>query len=292
MKPILSILFAVAIGTLFAEKQPLERYQSIIDRQPFGKPPPGFNPEQMASEVSARDADAAEQQLTQEQEVLQKSVSFSVINVDPDDGGLMVGFSDLADPKVPRHYYMRVGTTRDGWLVKEADIAKKTMTVVKDGVEVSLELGANSNAGGAGAKGKGGTAPASRGGSLTPARGAGGTTGRSGLLARRGLGGTGGASAPGSGLSSFQSRRAQREQAEAQAQADAAAKEAERKRLAEEQAAKEAEERAARENERAEQREQLKAIQDELKRVCEEKERARAAAEAAGEGEGDDGNES
>lgn len=288
MKSILSILFAVAIGTLFAEKQPLERYQSIIDRQPFGKPPPGFNPEQMASEVSARDADAAEQQLTQEQEVLQKSVSFSVINVDPDDGGLMVGFSDLADPKVPRHYYMRVGTTRDGWLVKEADIAKKTMTVVKDGVEVSLELGANSNPGGTGAKGKGGT---TRGGSAASGRTVGGmtATGRSGLLARRGAGG---AAAPGSGLSSFQSRRAQREQAEAQAQADAAAKEAERKRQAEEQAAKEAEERAARENERAEQREQLKAIQDELKRVREEKERARAAAEAAGEGEGDDGNES
>lgn len=270
MKRALFILSVLAFGIVYAEKMPFKRYQTIIDRQPFGQPPVGFNPEQMASDVSRTDA-SAEQELSQEQAAIQKSVSFSVINSDPDDGGVMVGFTDNADPKIPRHYYMRVGTTRDGWLVKEADILKKTMTVVKDGVEVTLELGSNSSGG---EVAKAGAAAPRAAGSRAAAPSA---PGRSGLLARRSGGGT---------VSSFQGRRRQRELAEAQEKADAEAREAERKRQAEADAARAEAEKAQREQERAEQREQLLAIQSELRRVREAKERDRAEAEAAG-GEGD-----
>ena len=35
-----------------AEKKPYEYYRSIVDRQMFGTPPPGFDPMKMPSEVS------------------------------------------------------------------------------------------------------------------------------------------------------------------------------------------------------------------------------------------------
>ena len=270
VKRIVLVLSVLAVGTVAAEKQPFSRYQSIIDRMPFGQPPPGFNPEQMASEVSRSDA-ASAQELTQEQEAIQKAVAFSVINVDPDDGGVMVGFTDNADPKSPHHYYMRVGTTRDGWLVKEADIAEKTMTVVKDGVEVTLELGMNSSGGDSrSAKGAVASRPGSAGSSLSGA-----VPTRSGLLSRRAPGG--------GGVSTFQGRRRQREMEAAEAKADAEAREAERRKREQEAAEQAAADKAVREQERAEQREQLMAIQNELRRVREEKERARVEAEANGE---------
>lgn len=259
MRLIAAIASLAVAGGLFAEKMPFERYQSIIDRQPFGQPPPGFNPQQMASDVSRTAADDAAAPLSVEQEKLQKSVGFSVINVES-DGSVMVGFSDKSDPKSPKHYYMRVGEERDGWLVKEGDPAKKSMTVVKDSVEITLDLGANSTA----------DAKSSKPGAPQTA------AGRSPLLSR-------GANAPGG---SFHSRRARREAEEAQERAAAAAREAERKREAEEAAAKAEQEKAVREAERAEQRQQLLAIQEELRRAREEKARQRAAeAEEGGNAE-------
>ena len=256
MKPIATIAVLAVAGTLFAEKMPFERYQSIIDRQPFGQPPPGFNPQQMASEVSRTASDDGAAPLSVEQEKLQKSVGFSVINVES-DGSVMVGFSDKSDPKSPKHYYMRVGEERDGWLVKAGDPSKKSMTVVKDSVEITLDLGSNS------------TADAKQGKPSSPQPAA----GRSPLLGRGGAGG-----------GSFQSRRARREAEEAQERAAAAAREAARKREAEEAAAKAEEEKAAREAERAEQRQQLLAIQEELRRAREEKARKREAEEIQQEG--------
>ena len=284
-------------GVLLAEKLPLSRYQTLIDRYPFGEPPAGFDPQKMASEVSKDDAAQAEKALTEEQAAIQKSVSFSVINADPDDGGVMVGFSDLADPKVPRHYYMRVGTSRDGWTVKEADLTARTMTVEKDGVEVTLDLGSNST-GGAGKTVAAGAGKPAAGGAVNRLRGrgiangevttAGGTSsgGRSGILRR-----------PGGGLSTFQGRRRQRELEEAQAKADAEEREAARRQREEEAAAQREEEKARLEQERAEAREQIKAISDDIRRLREEKREAAApeadaAAPEAEGGEGDEGYES
>ena len=234
-----------------AEKQPFERYQSIIDRQMFGPLPPGFDPTKLPSEVQKSSA-ADARELTKEQEQLKSSIHFSVINV-ASDGVTEVGFTDNSDPKMPRHYFLKVGDSRDGWTVKEADAEKATMTIVKDEIEVSLSLGGNS------ASGSGTTARVGAASVARPQSGLNGLGGRPGGLFAGG---------------SLRARRLQRQQEEAaaKAQADAAAaeKEAERQAQAEQ-------EKAQREQERAEQRQQLLAIQEELKRVRE----AKAAAEAA-----------
>lgn len=244
-----------------AEKQSFERYQSIIDRQMFGPLPPGFDPTKLPSEVQ-KSSSAQERELSKEQEQLKSAIHFSVINVAA-DGKTEVGFTDNSDPKTPRHYFLKVGDSRDGWTVKEADAEKATMTIAKDEIEVSLSLGGNS------ASGAGTT---SRAGAGTTSRAGAGTTSRAGAAPTQ---------ARSSGLfagGSLRARRMQRrqEEAAAKAQADAAAAEKEAAREAERQAQAE-QEKAQREAERAEQRQQLLAIQEELKRVRE----AKAAAEAA-----------
>ena len=262
-------LVALAAACAFraaAEKKPFERYQSIIDRQPFGALPAGFDPMRNPDEVQ-KGAAGPEVELSKEQEDLLKNVQFSVINIE-EDGSVMVGFTDKTDAKMPQHYYVAVGETRDGWFVKEADPVKETMTVVKDGIEIPLELGANSApAAGAkgGAKGKGAAAP-----------------GRPSLLRR------GGSAAESGGVASFRGRRAAREAREAEereaaerAKAEAEAREAEEKERREA-------EKAEREAERAEQREQLMTIREELRRAREEK-AARKAEEAAAEGQQEGG---
>ena len=239
MKRTVSFLALLAAVTAVAEKQPYDRYQSIVDRQMFGPLPPGFDPTKSPSEVQ-KSSSQEEKQLTQEQEKLQSSIHFSVINVTP-EGDTAVGFTDNSDPKAPVHYYLKVGEKRNGWEVKEADAAAATMTIAKGDIEVSLSLGGNS------AKDAGSTAKAGAQ-SNRPGPGAGL---RSGLLG-----------------GSLRARRQQRlMEAKAAQEKEAAAKaekEAERQAQAEQ-------EKAQREAERAEQRQQLQAIQEELKRVREAK---------------------
>ena len=224
MKTSFSLILLFLATVAFAEKQPYERYQSIVDRQPFGQPPPGFNPEQMASEVSRSGSADDAPVLTMDQEQIQRAVSFSVINVESEDC-IMVGFSDRSDAKAPRHYYLQVGETQDGWTVKDCDPVKESMTIVKDGIEVPMQLGVNSGSGSAASAG-----PATRG---PQPRAAGAPNNRVNLLAR--AAGAGGASGT---PMSYQGRRARREQEEAKAKADAAALELERKRRQEEMEAK------------------------------------------------------
>lgn len=245
-------VFALVAVCAFAEKQPFERYQTIVDRQMFGPLPPGFDPNKPPSEVQK--SSVSEKELTKEQEKLQSSIHFSVINVTPEDVPT-VGFTDNSDSKAPRHYFLKVGESRDGWTVKEADAQAATMTVVKDDVEVSLTLGGNSSKdANATTRANAGPTPAAAGGAQRP-----------GLLSGRRNGGFGGG---------MLGRRKQREQEEAarraQAQAAAAEKEAERQAQAEQ-------DKQQAEKDRAEQRQQLMAIQEELKRVRE----AKTAAEAA-----------
>ena len=244
------VVFLVAFAG-FAEKQPISRYQSIIDRQMFGPLPPGFDPTKSPNEVQ-KTSGKEEKQLTQEQEKLQSSIHFSVINVTP-EGATAVGFTDNSDPKAPVHYYLKVGEKRNGWEVKDADANKASMTIAKGDIEVSLTLGGNSAKDGR----------TSRAGGAATASGA----------ARR----------PGLLSGSLRARRLQRQQA---AEADAAKqREEQAAKDAERQAQAEAD-KQQREAERAEQRQQLLAIQEELKRVRE----AKAAAEAA-KGESDANND-
>ena len=258
----LSVAGAVALAAglqLLAERQPYERYQSIVDRQMFGAPPPGFDPTKPPSEVSKTDARDAEAQLTKEQEQIKSAIHFSVINITP-NGDTAVGFTDNGDPKNPVHYYLKVGEQRNGWLVKEADPLKATMTIAKGDVEVSLSIGGNSaKGGGTTAKVAGATTSnASVADAVTPT-----ATRPGGLLGARPAGGN----TPGS----LRSRRLLREQ---QRQQDAAEKEAAQaaaeERRREEEARRE-EERLQREAEREEFRAQLQQIQEEQRKAREER---------------------
>ena len=132
---ILTILLPMALS---AEKFPIERYQTVINRQMFGALPPDFDPTKMPSEVKRGSASRGE--LTQEQQQLMKAVHFSAINVSR-DGGVEVGFSDMSDKTCPEHYFLKVGQSAGGWKVEAADPDKATVTLIKDGVSLELSLG-------------------------------------------------------------------------------------------------------------------------------------------------------
>lgn len=248
----------LTVLALRAERYGFERYQAIVDRQMFGPVPEGFDPTRPPSEVQ-KSSGRTEKELTKEQEQVKKSVRFSMINLNP-KGETMVGFTDNSDPKEARHYYLKVGESRDGWTVRAADAVAATVSISKDGVDLDLELGS----------GSGGAAPA----------GAAGQTGRlgataSGGLRRGGLLGGGGRLSGGAG-SLRERRMAKLQQREANEKA-AAEDQAKRAAEAEAEKAKEEEEKAQREAEREQQRQQLMQIQEELKKARE----ARQAAEAA-----------
>ena len=249
MKSTICLSVLLLVSAAFAEKQPFERYQSIIDRQMFGPLPPGFDPTKSPNDVQ-KSSSKNEEELTQDQAKLKSAIRFFVIDTKA-DGTVSVGFTDNSDPKTPKSYYLKVGETRDGWEVKSADPETAKMTIAKGEIEVSLTLGGNSATGGGATAAASAAAPASSGASRRP-----------GLLGGGLMGGT------------LRARRLQRQQeaaaAEAKQQEAKAAAEAERQAQAEA-------DKQQREAERAEQRQQLLAIQEELKRVRE----AKAAAEAA-----------
>lgn len=252
------VFFAVAFS-LMAEKQPYERYQSIVDRQMFGKIPPGFDPTKPPTEVTKRD----QKELTQEQEKIQSAIHFSMINITP-DGATAVGFTDNSvNPAV--HYYLKVGERRNGWEVKEADAVKATMTIVKDDVEVSLELGANSA--------KGSNASLKDSGNSSARSASGGPRKGLGFFKRSDNGDPEGRPLLFGGQS-LKDRRAAREQ--------------ERQKQEEESKRKAEQEKAQREQEREEQRRELQSLKDELKQqreeaAAEKAERERKSSEKNGE---------
>lgn len=250
MKSVLCVVVLLCAIAAAAERQPLSRYQTIVDRQMFGPPPPGFDPSKPASEVAATSR-SEQKELTKEQEKLQSSVQFSIINVTP-EGDTAVGFSDNSDPKSPKHYYLKVGEERDGWLVKEANPVEASMTIAKGDIEVSLKIGENSSKDGATAKAE---------------TTSGGVGRRPGLMGGGLLGG---------GMHGLRGRRMQR-QAEQQKRdeeekAKREAKEAEQQAAAAAAAAEKAEQAA----EREQQRQQLLAIQDELRKARERREQEKS----------------
>lgn len=244
-----AVLAALAALSAFAEKQPYERYKSIVDRQMFGPLPPDFDPSKMPSEVSRSAGGKQEKELTKEQEKLQSAIRFSVINVTP-EGDTVVGFTDNSDPKVPVHYYLKVGEERGGWRVESADPKTATMTIVKNDIEVTLTIGGNSGSGG-------------------------------GTVAKRTQDTVAAAGASAS-LSGRRMQRRKRDEAEREKmRAEMAAKEAERE-------AKAAEEKAQREAEREEQRQQLMAIQEELRKAREANAKAKEEAGDGADNENND----
>ena len=259
MRQIAFLLLTLAVSAAFAEKQPISRYQTIIDRQMFGPLPPGFDPTKSPNDVQ-KTSSQDEKLLTQEQEKLQSAIHFSVINV-ASDGQAEVGFTDNSDPKVPKHYFMKVGESRDGWTVKEADPENATMTIAKGEIEVSLTLGGDSAKGG-GTTSRAGTAPAA---AASGAR-------RSGLFG-------GGVRGVPLGGGSLRAKRLQRQQ---EAQAAAAKQQEEQAARERERQAQAEQEKQQRDAELAETRRQLQDISEQLRKNRE----AKAAKGENGDGGG------
>ena len=261
----------------FAAEQPFVRYQTIIDRKPFGPEPVNFDPEATPGTSGgagggAEGGEMTPEQRTAEEQQLASSVRVSILNVTP-SGAVKVGFTDLS-AKPPDNYYLAVGASQNGWTVKAADPSTESVTLAKEGIEVTVKLGETSGGGG-----KGG---AQRGRPIFQRGGNGGAAGA--------------AEAPGNiggGLARLRRQRMEmkereREDAERKREADAAAK-AER----EEREAREAEEKQRAAEERAQQREALLQIQEQLKRAREEREAAKRQQEQQegqqeGQGESDD----
>ena len=261
-----TLFWIVLSAAVFAEGQPFDRYQTIIDRKPFGPEPVNFDPEatpgSAAANVAAEGEMTAEQRTAEEQQ-LASNVRVSILNVSP-AGVVKVGFTDSsANPA--ENYYLAVGASQNGWNVKSADPASESVTLVKDGVEVTVKLGET-----AGGGGKGGAAK------QASARPAGNRlAGR--RLAPLEAGRVSGPPQSLGGLARLRQRRmelAERERVDAarKREADAAAK-AER----EEREAREAEEKQRAAEERAQQREALLQIQEQLRKQREEREAARRA---------------
>ena len=253
-----TLLCAFAIFAAFADGQPFDRYQTIIDRKPFGPEPANFDPNaapgSASPEGAADSGEMTEEQRTVEEQKLASNVRISILNVAP-DGMVKVGFTD-SSAKPAENYYLKVGGSQNGWTVKSADPATESVTLEKGGVAVTMKLGE-----GTGGKGETKNAP------------------KRGLLRHGLLGGSvaaKGSEAPAmGGLARLRQQRMemeakQREDAERKRMADAAAKA--------EQAAREADAAAERQRaaeEREQQREALFQIQEQLKKVREEREAAR-----------------
>lgn len=252
-----------------------ERFKTILDRMPFGQPPPGFNPDAPGGATdgprgaaASAEAQAAAAASETEQQIL-ASASVSMLNRLP-DGSVYVGFTDKS-VQPPRNYLLKVGEKREGceWSVVEANPEERLVKLSKGGVEATLKLGGG--AGPADEKGKEGTDAAknvaarpgpvfgSKPMPLHPAAGEGAEGNMTGLDIAR----------------ARRQERLKQQQAEAEQQRQAA----EQEKMDREQAQREREKAA---EERKEQLAQLMQIQEELRRQREEKAEAdRRAAEEA-----------
>lgn len=273
----LFIALLASASVAAAETRPFDLYQPIIDRAPFGKPPPGFDPTDLSSSKPASGAAAEDPaQLSKEQEQLQKSINATALVVDA-ARTVWIGFTDTTDPKSPRNHYVPVGSSEDGWLVESADPDTKSVTFVKDGVSIDVVIGKDGGKGSA-------TAPAAD--AKGAAKDASAAVRKSPLLSR------GAADAAPASMRSLRQMRREREAAESEERNAAVAKAreaalAEAKRQREEEAAKRAEEEAARDAERAAEREELR---ERLKNLSADIEKRMAESRAAAD-EGEENGE-
>ena len=223
----------------FAEPRPFELYEPIIDKCLFGEPPddPSKIPEKSSSSNTTRD----EKEIAKEQERLEKAVAVSALQQTP-DGTVKVGFSDASASKSPIHYYLAVGETKDGWLVKSADVVTKLVVLEKDSIEIERTLGASALP-----QAPAASAVSAPNGSLLR---------RSPLLSPR-------TSVDGGGSLLMRSRRQMKREEEA---SERRANQEEIAKLREAEAKRREEERARHEAEKAETRQMLNDLRDELKK--------------------------
>jgi hypothetical protein len=272
------------------------RYQSIIDRQPFGPPPPGFDPSLPVGQAGAGGANGVEgkteAEISAEEQKLMSSVRVSILNVTP-AGVVMAGFTD-STTQPPVNYYLKVGDTSTDaakWTVKEADPAVGTVTLSKDGIDVTLAVGGETK--------KGSSAKSATQGGRSLAA-AGGLRGGRGIFPGRGLGSAPGLGRPpgfgppplsggegtenaqdgGGALARLRQRRMLKREEEAAQKRAAENERAAKEEKEKEERAREREQLAA---EREQQREALLQIQEELRRQREAKAAQKAEAEESNE---------
>ncbi len=252
----------MAVSVAFAEGQPFSRYQTIIDRKPFGPEPVNFDPEALPGSAAASVAggEMTPEQRTAEERQLAAKVRVSILNVTP-AGVVKVGFTD-SSVTPNENYYLKVGASQNGWTVKDADPKTESVTLEKDGVEVTLKLGEASG----GRDAKGGQSKRRHMLAAMPLS----ASNRDAASAASGRGRSLG------GLARLRQQRMEKkaeEQAEAERKREAAAvAEAARK----EREAAEAAEKQRMEEERQQQREALRQIQEQLRKAREEREAAAA----------------
>lgn len=144
MKPVwivvcgLAVLGARSASALVPRQVDFERYQVILDRQPFGEPP---------VEAGAPDAAAQAASWT-------KDFRLCMIT-ETDDGQIRVGLVRLSDS---RTYYLSVGESEDDIQIVDADFEEESALVKKGSDERWLAM--NDEAGGDGGGGGSGGAPA------------------------------------------------------------------------------------------------------------------------------------
>ena len=123
-----------------------ERFKTILDRMPFGRPPAGFDPDRpggasespRGSEGATTEAEVEASEIEQQ---IRSSVRVSVLNVTP-AGKVVVGFTD-SSVQPAKNYLLEVGEKREQceWQVVDADPASRQVKLSKGGVEATLMLG-------------------------------------------------------------------------------------------------------------------------------------------------------
>ena len=261
--------------TSVRKRIPFSRYQPIVDRQPFGRPPASFDPDRPGEGASGDGAAAAEGgaaaaefNASEEEQRIISSVRVCMLNRLP-GGTIAVGFVD-SSRQPAGNYYLEEGESRDGWTFKSADLKEWSVVLEQNGVEATIKLGDSA----------GGAAPGAKGGRRSPAPGR-LAQGRPNGAAPAAAGPAAGEGAPPGGLhpGSLRARRAQRE-AERKAAADALAAATAQAKAERERVAAEREQFAA---EREQQREALLQLKEELARQREERQNQAAAAAQQGE---------
>jgi flagellar biosynthesis GTPase FlhF len=271
----LFLVVSVAVPVVCSAAMPYERYQSIVDRKPFGPEPVNFDPEAAPGSAAANAAALAGGEMTAEQRTVEEqqmaaNVRVSMINVTP-AGAVAVGFTD-SSVQPAENYYLIVGRSQNGWTVKSADPATESVTLEKGGIEVTVKLGETSGGGkGANARGanrlatlRAGKSPVARQADEAPAAIPPRLGGMARLRQRR--------AEMQAKARAAEEKKAQAAAAEAAAREEREAKEAEEKQARAEQEAREAEE-------RAQQRETLRQIQEQLRRDRESKDAAQQQSE-------------
>ena len=132
-----------------AQAEGFERYKSILDRMPFGTPPPGFNPDEPGGSgknsreenAATAEGEAAEAEASEIEQQILSSITVSMLNRSP-DGRIFVGFTDKS-VQPPRNYLLTVGEKREGceWMVAGADPDSRQVRISKGGVEATLTMG-------------------------------------------------------------------------------------------------------------------------------------------------------